>query len=271
MSLIICPAKCRSVFKGVFLVVALLALPIISGCSAGGYLIGSALDHVNERGFEKQKYHAHCFERGEDIRIVTTDSAVIVGKFTRIVESDDNTYANRCRRARKRMDKSSPLPELKDTITVQTASGNVTTGEFLGYDMHFLEQNVKIDSENKWPESAYQSLNLNPLPGSSPSRILLKDIDSVSYSDGNLVDVGMFRMASASGTLPLRSAILVKTENGDQTIPFDEANRIYKFRKTKVRWVFFAIGLAVDAAAIAFAIAMSSMGPIMGTANTTAY
>jgi hypothetical protein len=122
-------------------------------------------------------------------------------------------------------DVASIKPDTK--ITVYTWDGSQKTGEFGGLDPQPLSQNPEIQKELA--------------AAASEKRILIRNIMS-SYS-----------------TTTTDSSLQPSEEYVDfQDIAFIEAPR-----RKSCKWVGLGLGLLVDGAVVAAAIAISSMGPMM--------
>ncbi len=201
--------------KFVLILLALAALPTLTGCSMLFWAAGDNADRHAHDPIPLQEIHR--LHPGDDIAVLLADSSMVEGHYSALekisVRRGDSSQ-------------SSPCP-----ITfLSVSSGARRSGQLLGFDADTLW--VQLDS----------SEDVSPFS--------MEKTREISNSQMQRIDADALRDLAAGLPLQFRRTLIVSLDNGDRHIPVSE---IKLLRRNNSGWAglkMLAVGICFDAAII---------------------
>ena len=209
-----------------------------SGCTAIGFLIGSASDdrHASPDTLRNQK--GSTLTSGEQVAVLTKDSTVVNGTFLRIENTPPEVYHSQYDNWRAGEESCLFEAALGDSITTTLNSETIIsriTGEFAG----FTETMMIIRRE------------VGPPYGVVETRVNLRFVDSVFDRQGNCLGGLALRRAIDSGEIPIARQLVVRQGEESIHIPLHMVLRVDCVGTIRPAWgriIGSGLGFVVDTA-----------------------
>ncbi len=139
--------KTRQVLNLTYLILILVAVNFLQGCTVWGSLIGHSIDKERYDGITISSEQFDTLMPGMKVRLLLDDSSTISGKILEIIPVDSVDYALQYEKCRNVLDTSIKLPELGDTLIMKSQFTDTKTrvtyggqfkGALLGFSMGHL-------------------------------------------------------------------------------------------------------------------------------------
>ncbi len=197
------------------MVLTLLALPILDGCSIVGFALGSARDaHARDTILFED---LNMLRSGDDVYLLMENGETINGEFVRFERF--STVQN----------DTASFPGYRITF-LSLASGVRRSGLLAAFDDDTLW--VRLDGSTEF--SMYSVDNV-------------KDIMDEEHQVINQKDL---RVMAGKLPLVLQKTLIIADDDVQRNVPANEIKLIRYNRSQSLRWIFLGGGLAVDAAII---------------------
>jgi hypothetical protein len=241
------------------IILGIIVLLCINGCTAIGYGIGHAIDN---RG---RKPNVDVGKLDKDIKATITkrDGTQLKGVYQGLDTISESEYSDTYSLARSSKPGNVALPGIGDSVTIYYRDCQPVFGRFshIGYKFHskFLSNSIQ------------GAQNLCLLTGSQSDGTLreyeLDDIHKIEFSNPKPIKGSKLASLALSGKIPINSTVLLKSNNSQTTIPLQEIKYIQPTHKKCFGWIGFGTGLIIDVSIVALAVALASMdfsigGPI---------
>ena len=218
--------KTRNLF-GLALILAIVLLFLISGCSLIGAGLGAIVDHSRPDTLFFESWMIKAVNPGSRINIILNGGNLVNGKYIGLEKVTTEEYAESYARSRNQNLKEVVLPELGDSIKVIDTLGRQWVCEFSGFDYHnFMSVREKGQT--------------------GPSMAGLNLIGKILDSDGNFIEVDKIRNLMTEGKLPLLSSIVVQSKVGRIPVSMEKVHQIQVTVNKHGVLIGFLIGAVVD-------------------------
>ncbi|MCP4569262.1 MAG: hypothetical protein GY841_16935 [FCB group bacterium] len=235
-------------------IIGLLVLAQLTGCTAIGYGIGSAIDKHNQTYISELPCAMGYADKNKKIRITTDSATIYEGRLDGISKIDDNEYALRYAAFQPDFSIANTYwPILGDSVAIFLKSGDTQKGRITGFDQWFGAfpgQEDNIDTNDFDIDDCKQHQYGIIRRDSILTKVFIEDIDLIESIDGNTLGGDQLSNLAQAGRIPLSSTIMVKRSASKNSIPIDRVRRFEYMETSKAKWIGFGIGAAIDAVMI---------------------
>lgn len=232
------------------ILLSIAAILFHSGCTALGYIAGSAIDDGNARTRALSHDDLMTLQPGADLRVVTLDSSAVEGDLEGIRLAPGKPYQQRFRDYRDQADSSLAVLDFATPVSIVVTAGAPAMPRMI----HGSFQALSKDSlwlQVRWK---YHQTTFSYGVG-------LEEIQSITDDSGASLEGTALRRYAGRPALPTPYALVMRTDGGRMEVPFDETARVDLVeRDSGGRIGLTVIGLGLDAAAVYLAIL--SMNPL---------
>jgi hypothetical protein len=232
---------------GVLLAIA--ATLFHSGCTALGYIAGSAIDDGNERIRALSHDDLMTLHPGADLRVVTLDSSAVEGNLVGIRLAPGNPYRERFRDFRDQADSSLGILDFATPVSIVVTSGAPAKPRTIyGIFQALSKDSLWLQVQWKYHQTTFSY------------GVGLDEIQSITGDSGTSLEGTILRRYAGQPGLPTPYALVMTTDDGPLEVSFDETARVDLVeRGSGGRIGLTAIGLGLDAAAVYLAISSMNL------------
>jgi hypothetical protein len=246
-------AVSRTLTKAMLCCLGML-MPLASGCSAIGYVIGVAVDAGRVKETEIDKSELKSMDDSKTVLVRFKDGTMYQGHLQgmRSVKPDwyMESYGEFLRSSRY----GSVMPYIGDMVTVVHWDGSKTSGKFLGFGLDTNRYNhnqaVPITDALAKVKHHYLSLKHN---GSSP-KVYLPDVKMLVIHRGEIVKGSDLRNMAWMDEVPLLSCLAMSTAEGTVMFQLDQVDSVRTIEKpgggSNAKSWGLGIGIAIDVIAV---------------------
>ena len=220
-----------------------LAIVHLSGCTLIAASYGAGVD---ARRPDENIFAGHDLadlDTGAEVDVTLETGETVSGEYQKVGYGPSVDFAERYQLIRSQATSSEPLPALGDSVSVlMDLYGNRQTGEFAGF----------AGSREVWLRATSQG---------EPAMPKLFPMRRIRASTGEVLIAGVVERMTLQGTLPLASAMVIRTALGDRYIPVEDIESVRQ--EVKKHGVLYGLlaGAAIDALVI-YAISTFTYGPL---------
>jgi hypothetical protein len=239
------------------LVALVLSAIITSGCSMVGLGTGMVID--DSRSDEKtiEGWKCGSIKKGTRATVHLKDGEHIEGVFEGLSELPLDEYKTRYSRFRVAYARDLSLPEIGDTLRITDWKGDQGMHEFGGFGYRYKS----LPRRSKEERSAVcQYLSAMAIDHNEQREFRLKYLDEIVIRDGNVIGAEKMEDLASQGKIPLKNVMAINNAYGNRhLVNIENIKSIEVPRKKNAKWIGLGLGLLVDGAIVAIAIAISSM------------
>jgi len=222
---------CRLLFAAAVIV----SVTSLSGCSLVLFFGGMAMD-AGAADKQVSLEDLALANTGETIEVYLKDGKIRTGVYCGTRRDRPDAYGERYERWRRSASDPASIPPLGEELVIMKASETQSgvTGRLLGLDPRtiLILRSSGTDTINVW----------------MPALMYVFD------TTGHKINLERIRGEMKMGAAPLMSNLSLVEEGKTNTIPLEEVNHIQLSPPRMNKWKGLAIGAAVDAAFIAYAL-----------------
>ncbi len=234
------------------IIAAICLVPILTGCSVVGFAVGTAIDGSHPKYSAVEDGKLDDVKDGKQVIVKLDDSTEIAGKFGGNSLTDDSIYIRTYTQARTEIASQLILPGIGDTVAFSYPSGAMLSGTLVGFQQKFPSS----------PCSTY--VVLNSAGNGVKTQERLKYLPFLYRSKSDSLETSKICDLIAERKIPLMSQLTVIDSIGYKDIPMERVTEVQVKNKRSAKWIGLGIGLGVDAAMVAFLIALSNMTLVGG-------
>lgn len=177
------------------LVLLALSSALLVGCSVTGWT-------------SKEMPDGSGISHGNTITVLTKDGSELTGEYLGISQIPFDSYAEGYRMTLSEEGLQDLLPKVGETVQISTrlSPDKCWEGKFISFDQMHLSMKVKGKTE--------------------PEQFYISSIAAISKTEGKTLRTMGFRKLFESGDLPLRSAILLRSNGDEHLIPINRISGI---------------------------------------------
>lgn len=212
--------------------VGCLAAMTISGCSLGGFLVGTIIDESKSAFEQAPRWNVELLKVGADITITKAWGGAVSGKYLGIGCLTPEEYSRRYAIAQELNREMPILPELFHGVTIVRGSSRYTHGEFLGFDWRGMDQECVVIRKSGIE---------------SPDTLNLGQIKRIEDDEGHSIRAKVLQRLMREKKIPVLSAMLILCESDTVQVPFDEIDDIAWHERSKRAALWgFRVGACID-------------------------
>lgn len=243
--------------------IALVVLAIFtSGCSMVGLGTGMVID--DSRSDEKtiEGWKCGSVKKGTRATVHLKDGKHIDGVFDGLSELPPDEYATRYKSFKMACAHDLNLPQIGDTLRIIDRKGDQGRHEFGGFGYRYKSLSRRSKEERS---AVCQYLSAMSIDQHEQREFKLKYLDEIVTDDGNIIGADKIENLATQGKIPLKNVMAIDNVYGSRhLVNIENIKSIEVPRKKYAKWVGLGLGLLVDGAIVAIAIAMASYeGPFM--------
>lgn len=250
----------------VFFAAAIVVLQL-NGCSLIGFGIGSAIDSRKSDTIFIPGWKVEAIKPGEQIRVILRDGKEVEGKYVGLNRVPPKEYAKRYADFRKQRQEELFLPALGDSITITMKSGAQGQRILSGFDHQYLATTLEGETDTSHAFASY-IMSVRQMGDTTTGIVLLKKVDKIVDSDGNVVKGEDLQRLAFEGGIPLLSAIAIEHLLTTTQVAMNEVHQIEVPKKGSAKWTGLAIGAAIDVFIIVVALVSEDSEPEQTRADT---
>jgi len=230
----------EEIIKALLLLVAIVAIFQLNGCSLIGLGIGSIVDARKPSYKEIPFSGIETIKPGTKVDILLRNGDTLKVIFAGVTSIPTQEYAESYAKVQEQRPEGTILPDLGDTIAVTDTLGKESTYEFLGY--------------------AHYWISVRPLGKTESIKVLYPTVSKTTDSRGNVVQGEALDKLIPEAKIPFLSAIAIEKVLSNtqisrtevqriattQRIPFDKVYRVQRPLKKNAKVTGLIIGAAVD-------------------------
>jgi hypothetical protein len=249
----------KSLVRSLALLILILAVIAIDGCSVIGLGIGVVSDSRKPDSLMIPCCQVPTIQQGREIKVVLLESEPVRGTFVGLGSIPADDYAQRYSRYRKGNRVDVLVPALGERVEITLKSRVSGERELVGFDYKYL---VKKPERKPEPEAigCSPSMVVRQESDTSLGMVPLSDVDQVKDADGNIIKGEMLERMATSGQLPLLSSLAIADFSGQKYLPMEEVSRVELKNKKNDKWKALAAGALIDSILIlSFLSAMDNL------------
>ena len=206
----------------------LLAIPLLQGCTLIGLGIGAGAQNSDYEASE-----VTTISPGKHISVYRYGGGIESGQYTGIKELPEQTYESIYAEA------AAKLPGLGTPVQVKMKAGEGLAGPFRGFVGQPPHLRVGVGEELE-------------------KRVSLRRVDAIKEQSGAVYDQDMLDRLIRSRLVPTRSAVVIKTSDGERYIPLHDVRRVVGVGNKSAAPAALIIGAAIDIALLIVLVSVIS-------------
>jgi hypothetical protein len=241
------------------LILGIIILICINGCTAIGYGIGYTIDN---RG---RKTNIEVGKLDKDIKVTITkgNGTQLKGIYQGLDTISESEYSDAYSLAQTSKLGKVVLPGIVDSVKIYYGDRSPVSSQFYRIEYKF---NSKLIS-NSIPGAQHLCLLTGSPSNSTFSEYELDDIQKIELRGSKSIKGSKLASLALSGKIPIGNSVLLNSNNSQTAIPLQEIKYIQPTHKKCFGWIGFGTGLLIDVSIVALAVALASMdfsigGPI---------
>lgn len=232
--------------KNICIVILLVTIHFMSGCSLIGYGVGAIYDARAPETKQIGPWAAKTVNPDEKVTIHVENDRSISGTFNGIGTGNEMEYRQKYSQFTKQFGDPCNLPVLNDIISINLKSGDVIEGRFQGFDLSIKELDNRDPYRFIFHNTDSYCITLGDNQENKTNKYLLYNIESFSVRDHAESNVHCLYKLSLERELPLVSEISINDSTGIINVDVDDITSLEIKNRCKGKSWGLGIGIAMD-------------------------